>query len=140
MYICVIQQQVWQMNKYADIDTLRLSARLENILRSGGVDTIGDLCRVSVIDLLKMPNFGKKSLKELDAAMKDHQINLSETSFHHTVKPRDVRPDKDGMKRVNYFIPPDMVDRLKEQKERTGVPVAEFVRRAIEAALSKVNL
>lgn len=49
--------------------------------------------------------------------------------------------DKPGpMTRVNYFIPSKMVERLKEQKERTGVPVAEFVRRAIEAALRKVNL
>jgi predicted DNA-binding protein len=44
------------------------------------------------------------------------------------------------MNRVNIFLPPKMVDRLKEQKERTGVPVAEFVRRAIEAALQRVNL
>jgi hypothetical protein len=41
------------------------------------------------------------------------------------------------MTRANIFLPPEMIARLKEQKERTGVPVAEFVRRAIEAALQK---
>ena len=44
------------------------------------------------------------------------------------------------MTRANIFLPPEMLARLKEQKDRTGVPVAEFVRRAIEAALQKVNL
>ena len=48
--------------------------------------------------------------------------------------------DRESMTRVNIFLPPEMIERLKEQKERTGVPVAEFVRRAIEAALRKVNL
>lgn len=44
------------------------------------------------------------------------------------------------MTRANIFLPPEMIARLKEQKERTGVPVAEFVRRAIEAALQRINL
>jgi hypothetical protein len=44
------------------------------------------------------------------------------------------------MTRVNIFLPPAMVAKLKAQKEATGVPVAEFVRRAIEAALAKEKL
>jgi predicted DNA-binding protein len=44
------------------------------------------------------------------------------------------------MTRVNIFLPPVMVARLKAHKEKTGIPVAEFVRRAVEAALAKVDL
>ena len=54
------------------------------------------------------------------------------------MKPDASRRDVDQpMTRVNIFLPPAMVARLKAQKERTGVPVAEFVRRAIEAALKR---
>ena len=54
------------------------------------------------------------------------------------MKPDASRHDpSQPMTRVNIFLPPEMVARLKAQKERTGVPVAEFVRRAIEAALKR---
>ena len=42
--------------------------------------------------------------------------------------------------RRNYFIGPEMLARMKEHMQRTGITEAEFVRRAIEAALQKVNL
>lgn len=44
------------------------------------------------------------------------------------------------MTRRNYFIPPEMLERMKEHMQRTGITEAEFVRRAIEAALQRVNL
>lgn len=44
------------------------------------------------------------------------------------------------MIRTNIFIPQEMLDRLKEAKALTGIPVAEFIRRAIEIALQRVNL
>jgi predicted DNA binding CopG/RHH family protein len=43
------------------------------------------------------------------------------------------------MVRVNIFLSQEMVGRLKNQKKTTGVPVAEFVRRAIEDSLEKVK-
>ena len=54
------------------------------------------------------------------------------------MKPAESHRDaSQSMTRVNIFLPPEMVARLRAQKERTGVPVAEFVRRAIEAALKR---
>lgn len=44
--------------------------------------------------------------------------------------------DTQPMIRVNIFLPPELIARLKAQKAKTGVPVAEFVRRAIESALA----
>jgi hypothetical protein len=44
------------------------------------------------------------------------------------------------MTRRNYFIPPAMLERMREQMQRTGMPEAELVRRAIEAYLQRVNL
>jgi predicted DNA-binding protein len=42
--------------------------------------------------------------------------------------------------RTNVFLPEAMLARLAKMKARTGVPVAEFIRRAIEAALKKEKL
>lgn len=42
---------------------------------------------------------------------------------------------KKPMVRYHVVLPAEMIQRMHEHKERTGVPTAEFVRRAIEAAL-----
>ncbi len=44
------------------------------------------------------------------------------------------------MIRTNVFLPEDLLERLKKAKKKTGIPVAEFIRRAIEAALKKEKL
>jgi predicted DNA-binding protein len=41
--------------------------------------------------------------------------------------------------RRNYFIAPEMLARMKEHMQRTGITESEFVRRAIEEALKKVG-
>ena len=44
------------------------------------------------------------------------------------------------MKRTNFWFPEDMLDRLKLAKAKTGIPVSEFIRRAIEKALAELGL
>ena len=46
---------------------------------------------------------------------------------------------KKPMVRYHVVLPSETIKRMHEHKERTGVPTAEFVRRAIEAALSNAN-
>jgi len=43
-------------------------------------------------------------------------------------------------KKVHLLMPPDMVDRLKLAKQKTGIPVGEFVRRIVESALKELKL
>lgn len=43
-----------------------LSIRVINCLRGADIETLGDLLRVYRTDLLKLRNFGRKSLRELD--------------------------------------------------------------------------
>lgn len=45
---------------------LPFSVRVLNCLRSADIETLGDLLRVSPTSLLKLRNFGRKSLRELD--------------------------------------------------------------------------
>lgn len=37
------------------------------------------------------------------------------------------------LKRTNYFYPATMLDKLAEEKQRTGVPMAEIIRRVMTA-------
>ena len=54
---------------------LDLSVRALNCLNAAGVDTLGDLVSLSRSDLMKIRNFGKKSLTELDELLAT--LNLS---------------------------------------------------------------
>jgi predicted DNA-binding protein len=44
------------------------------------------------------------------------------------------------MKRTNYHFPEQMMLRLKEAKAKTGIPMSEMIRRAIEDYLQKLGL
>ena len=44
------------------------------------------------------------------------------------------------MKRYTVFLPDTLLARLAKAKAKTGIPMAEFIRRAIEAALKKERL
>ncbi|KAA0089379.1 ribbon-helix-helix domain-containing protein [Paraburkholderia sp. T12-10] len=67
----------------------------------------------------------KKQRKQSESA----QASLGDTS--HGEK---------GMKRTNFYFPVPMLDRLKRSSEITGMPVSEFIRRAVDAALKKLKL
>jgi len=41
------------------------------------------------------------------------------------------------MKRVNYHLPEQTIDRLKALSKETGLSVADLIRRAIDAYLKK---
>jgi len=58
------------------IDTLELSARSLNSLKSEGVKTIGDLVQKTESDLMKTPNLGRKSLNEIKEALAVHGLTL----------------------------------------------------------------
>lgn len=44
------------------------------------------------------------------------------------------------MKRTNFYFPQSLLDRLKLASEKTGMPMSEFIRRAIDAALKKEKI
>jgi len=44
------------------------------------------------------------------------------------------------MKRTNFYFPEAMLQRLKKASEKTGMPMSEFIRRAVDAALKKLKL
>ena len=60
-------EQTSTLNKYLNmkIDDLELSVRSANCLKSEGLRYIGELVQKDEADMLKTPNFGKKSLYEI---------------------------------------------------------------------------
>ena len=54
------------------VERLKLSPRILNCLKSAQINTVGEVLRVSDEDLLKIRNFGEKSLAELKVRLGEH--------------------------------------------------------------------
>ena len=61
---------------------LRLPVRADNCLREGGIFSIGDLIQCAESDLYDLPNFGRKSLQDINRALSS--INLPPINSDHT--------------------------------------------------------
>lgn len=59
-----------------DLQDLQVSVRSYNCLKAAGIRTLGDLVKYDVDKLLKFRNFGKKSLKELQAIVDEKGLQF----------------------------------------------------------------
>jgi DNA-directed RNA polymerase alpha subunit len=64
------------LNDNASIQELKLTIRTANCLMSEDIFTIGELISLGVIDLLKIPNMGTKSLNDIKGSLKKHGLKL----------------------------------------------------------------
>lgn len=55
---------------------LDLSVRALNCLEGENIQTIGDLCRRTPDDLMKLRNFGRTTLKEIEKKLEDRELKL----------------------------------------------------------------
>ena len=60
------------------IDDLDFSVRAYNCLKRAGVNTLGDLTEKSELEMMKIRNLGKKSLKEVMDKIKDMGLKFRE--------------------------------------------------------------
>jgi DNA-directed RNA polymerase subunit alpha len=58
------------------IEELELGVRSYNCLKRVGIETIGDLTSKSEAELVAIPNFGRKSIEEVRAALGTHGLTL----------------------------------------------------------------
>ena len=63
-------------NLLKTIDDLELSVRSQNCLQTAGVRFLGDLVQKSEAELLKVKNFGRKSLKEIEDKLNTLDLEL----------------------------------------------------------------
>lgn len=66
---------------FVPLENLNLSVRCYNALRWGGVDTVEELVKHSDRELLRMRNFGKKLLKEVESKLDEIGLHLAEVSY-----------------------------------------------------------
>jgi len=59
------------------LEKLKLTARTLNILKSEDMCLIGDLAKNHVHNVLRIPNIGKKSLREIQAALANYDLGFS---------------------------------------------------------------
>jgi hypothetical protein len=53
-----------------------LSVRTMNVLKNEEIDTLDKLCALSAGELLRLPNFGRRSLKEIEDALVERGLRL----------------------------------------------------------------
>ena len=53
-----------------------ITVRAQNCLKSANIHSIGDLIHKTEIQLLMIPNLGKKTLKEIKEALQEHGLAL----------------------------------------------------------------
>jgi DNA-directed RNA polymerase alpha subunit len=58
------------------LDELELSVRIANAVRQQNLETLGDVCKCTEAELLRYPNFGRKSLDELKGILRDHGLSF----------------------------------------------------------------
>jgi lambda repressor-like predicted transcriptional regulator len=63
------------------VDDLELSVRSANCLKNENITCVGDLVRRTDAELLRMPNFGRKSLEEIEEVLAQMGLHLG-TSGH----------------------------------------------------------
>ena len=63
-------------NLYRSVDELELSVRSTNCLKNANIRLIGELVQIPENEILKTPNFGKKSLEEIQKVLEDMGLYL----------------------------------------------------------------
>lgn len=66
----------WDLNLFRKVEDMDLSVRAANCLKGEGVIYIADLVQKNESKLLKMPNFGRKSLNEIKNILKEMGLSL----------------------------------------------------------------
>jgi DNA-directed RNA polymerase alpha subunit len=58
------------------IDKLEFTVRTGNCLTAGGIKSVNHLCSTTALELSKLPNLGRKSLKEIREKLAEHNLKL----------------------------------------------------------------
>lgn len=62
------------------VSELEFTIRTANALRDGGIVTVRDLIQKTDQELLRIPNFGRKSLNEVKAVLECMHLRLADSS------------------------------------------------------------
>ena len=63
------------------VESLELTVRSNNCLEANHIQTVGELVRMTEVDLLKIRSFGKTSLREIQRKLSDLGLSLGMTDI-----------------------------------------------------------
>ena len=105
-----------------DIWDLYIPVRPINVLKAENIHTIGDLIKRTKLDLMKMPNMGKKSINEVEEALKIIGLKLASRPVWTPPAPLPVPP----VPEITESATPDMVNSPPHYKSG-GVETIDFI-------------
>jgi DNA-directed RNA polymerase subunit alpha len=73
------------------VDDLELSVRASNCIQEAHIDTIGELVGRTEAEMLQFKNFGKKSLNEMSAVLKNHGLEFGMDVERYLGKPANEK-------------------------------------------------
>ena len=109
-----LTKEVWE---------LLLPIRPWNVLKAENIHTIGDLVQRTKLDLMKMPNMGKKSINEIEEALKGIGLSLG-MKTHRLLA--TITTDKPLSELVKDSATPDMVNSPPHYKSG-GIETIDFI-------------
>jgi DNA-directed RNA polymerase alpha subunit len=68
-------------SRHIQVNTLEMSTRSAKALKNEGLKTLGDLCLCTESDLLRIQNFGRRSLNEVKGILHSHGLSLNPYSL-----------------------------------------------------------
>ena len=104
---------IQKIMKSADIGELDFSVRSFNALKRNGINTIGDLCAKTYLDLIDIEHLGYKSLEEIQNRLQEVGLCLKPLA-HKVATPKDwnIKPISDVT--ISFDLPLQLT---KEQYE-----------------------
>ncbi|MFH0775822.1 MAG: DNA-directed RNA polymerase subunit alpha [bacterium] len=105
------------------IDELEISVRASNCLHLTGITKIGELILLPEADLLKMRNFGRKSLTEIKEKLAMYNFRLGMTDFAHLVEKEEQLEERTDATDFAHLV--EKEEQLEEETDVTEEELKE---------------
>lgn len=144
---CTIAQAAPLWLKQRNVGTIDLTVRLSNVFSAQGIIIVGDIARFKLHELLRLPNFGRKSVSDLcssllaaleegpfsieakiiDAGVESLRAALDRTFVDLQMRERDILT-----RRMGYGRPPETLQSIADDYEITRERVRQIESKVID--------
>ncbi len=107
-YIQGVKEAIKRLNpdvRRADIFQFRFTVRVNNVLKHGGIKTMDDILKMTNTEIYSLPNFGRKSARDLMEVISDLAKPDSKIDTHDLLMRNEDLPDYDDDPVVKAILP-----------------------------------
>ena len=101
------------------IPELEFTRRTENCLKNANIRTVGDLIKKTEIELMRSRNFGRKSINNIKAKLKELGLNLKEEIMNENTKSLSLA--EISLLWEDRVVPDDVADQKDQEKEQAAL-------------------